>query len=109
MQQALESLLRKRKDRSIAIILGVKERDCDRHLPPQVQKQLRKVILDQFNDFYSLIIDVAASLDNGEVVLNDEYLGKIDAMYDELTALRAGLTDDGMIPIPPGRPLTRSG
>lgn len=88
MQQALEALLKKRKDRSIAIILGVKERDCDRHLPEQASLRLRKVILDQLNEMYSMMIDVADSLDTGEVVLNEEYLGKIDRMVEELAALR---------------------
>lgn len=88
MQPALEALLKKRKDRSIAIILGVKERDCDRHLPEQASLRLRKVILDQLNEFYEMVIDITASLDTGEVVLNEEYLGKIDRMVEELAALR---------------------
>lgn len=88
MQPALENLLKKRKDRSIAIILGVKERDCDRHLPEQASLRLRKVILDQLNELYEIMIDVASSLDTGEVVLNEEYLGKIDQMLEEIAALR---------------------
>jgi hypothetical protein len=89
MQPALEALLKKRKDRSIAIILGVKERECDRHLPEQASLRLRKVILDQLNELYEIVIDITASLDTGDVVLNEEYLGKIDRMVEELAALRA--------------------
>lgn len=88
MQAALEALLKKRKDRSIAIILNVKERECDKHLPEQASLRLRKVILDQLNEMYSMMIDVADSLDTGDVVLNEEYLGKIDRMVEELAALR---------------------
>lgn len=86
MQQALEAVLRKRKDRSLAIILGVKERECDRHLPVPVQHRLRKVILDQFNEFYCLLVDIADSLDSGDVVLNEEWLSKLDAIYDAVVA-----------------------
>lgn len=109
MQAALEQLLRKRRDRSIAIILGFKEREVDRHLPPPVQAKLRKVVLDQFNEFFELIHDVAGSLDNGEVVLNEEYLGKIDEMHDAIAALGANGNGNGSkrAPIPP-RPLTRT-
>jgi hypothetical protein len=81
MQPALAELLRRRKDRSIAIILGVKERECDRHLPREAQLKLRKVILDQFNEFYDLLTDIANSLDDGDVVLNETYLAKIDGIH----------------------------
>lgn len=99
MQPALEQLLRKRKDRAIAIILAVKERDCDKHLPPDVQRALRKVVLDQLNEFYEIVVDVAGSLDNGEFVLNEEYLAKIDEIH-------AAFRDAP--PIPKAQPLTRT-
>lgn len=99
MQPALDALLEKRKNRSIAIILGVKERYCDRHLPEDSSLRLRKVILDQLNEMYELMIDIAGSLDTGEVVLNEEYLGKIDRMLEEISALRSRDI--------PARPLTR--
>lgn len=85
MQTALETMLRKRRDRSIATILGIKERECDPHLPERTKQLLRKVILDQFNDFYTLVMDVTDSLDTGEVVLNEVYLAKIDEIHRSLT------------------------
>jgi len=87
MQQALETMLKKRRDRSIATILGIKERECDPHLPEHAKKVLRKVILDQFNDFYEVVLDVAASLDTGEVTLNEHYLAKIDQIHDAIERL----------------------
>lgn len=81
MQPQLEAMLSRRKDRAIAIILGTKERDCDPHLPPAAQQKLRKVVLDQLNDFYEMCRDVMASLDTGEVTLNEEYLRKIDELH----------------------------
>lgn len=81
MQQVLNDVLSRRRDRAIAIILGVKERDCDRHLPPEISKKLRKVVLDQLNEFYDLTLDLMRSLDTGEVVLNEHYLRKIDELH----------------------------
>lgn len=75
-----ERLLARRRDRAIAIILSVKERECDAYLPEDASKRLRKVILDQFNDFASLLGDIA---DSG-VVLNQDYLDKIDKIYEHL-------------------------
>lgn len=75
-----ERLLARRRDRSIAIILGVKERECDPYLPEEASRKLRKVILDQFNDFAMLVHDLA---DSG-VVLNQEYLDKLDAIFASL-------------------------
>ena len=79
--QAIDELLRKRRDRAIAICLGVKERECDRHLPPEASTRLRKVILDQLNEFYDLCLDVTRSLDTGEVTLNEIYLEKISEIH----------------------------
>lgn len=86
MQPALENILKRRRDRTIAAILGVKEREADPHLPPDAQRQLRRVIIDQVNRFYDVVLDVAASLDNGEAVLNDDYLTKIDEIHETLVA-----------------------
>lgn len=82
MQTALELLLKRRRDRSIAIILNVKEREADVHLPPEVARKLRKVVLDQLNEFHEVCVDVLESVDNGDVVLNERYLRKIDELHD---------------------------
>lgn len=87
MQDALAAVLAKRKDRTLAVILGVKEREIDQHLPPDAQRRLRKVILDGVNDFYEMVVDVMGSLDSGDVVLNQDYLDKIDAVYDRVVRI----------------------
>jgi hypothetical protein len=79
-------LLRKRRDRAIAIVLGLKERECDQFLPPQVSAKLRKVILDQMNDLYDMCLDLLGSSDDGSVILNEVYLRKIDDLYDLLVS-----------------------
>lgn len=58
--------MKKRRDRAIAIVLGVKEREIDKLMPRTQQGErasrlMRKVILDQFNDFYDFCLDVAGS------------------------------------------------
>ena len=93
MQQALKDLLRKRMDRSIATILSSKESTVDCFLVDDdrasvASRQLRKVVLDQFNDYYEVCLDVMDSLDNGEVVLNELYLKKIDRIHESLVASR---------------------
>lgn len=82
MQTGLRDLLDKRAKRSIAIILGVKERECDPHLPPGESAKMRKVVLDQINEFHDLVVDILDSLDTGEVVLNERYLAKIDQLHE---------------------------
>lgn len=85
MQPGLRDLLEKRRNRAIAIILGVKERELDAHLPPAASQKLRKVVLDQLNEFHDIALDVLEALsDNSGVVLNELYLEKIDAIYEEV-------------------------
>lgn len=95
-QQILGDILAKRRDRSIAIILGVKERECDRHLPPEARTKLRKVVLDQLNDFHDLCADLIRSLDaGGDVVVNEVYVEKLDAIHDTLSRLEAASNGSG--------------
>jgi hypothetical protein len=86
-QQLLSEILGKRRDRAIAIILGVKERECDDYLPSESRNKLRKVVLDQVNDFHDFCADIVRSLDSGEVVLNEVYVTKLDAIHEVLERL----------------------
>lgn len=61
-----QDILKKRRDRAIASILNVKEREVDPIMVGapgggQASRLLRKVILDQLNDFYDIALDVASS------------------------------------------------
>lgn len=83
MQQVLVDILAKRRDRAIAIVLGVKERECDKFLPQPAQTKLRKVVLDQMNDLHEIALDLIRSLDsNSEAVINELWLQKIDEIHD---------------------------
>lgn len=89
MQPGLRELLEKRRNRSIAIILGVKEREADPLLKKvaggeAVSNRLRKVVLDQINELHELVLDLMDSLDSGDVHLNEDYLDKIDAIHDHI-------------------------
>lgn len=86
MQDVLSDLLKKRKDRAIAIVLGVKEREVDPLLKGHPQgraasDKLRKVVLDQLNELHELCLDLFGSLDTGEVILNEDYLKKLDQIH----------------------------
>lgn len=70
--------LRRRKDRACAIILSVVDRELDRN----TKERVRKVVLDQINDFYNASLDVMQSMDSGTVVVNEVWLEKIDALYE---------------------------
>lgn len=50
-------LVKKRRDRTIAVILGAKEREIDPFLPADVSSRFRKLILDQINDLVDLCLD----------------------------------------------------
>lgn len=89
MQTVLADVLARRRDRSIAIMLGLKERECDKFMPPEASAKLRKVILDQLNEYHDFVMDVCKSLDNNDdVILNELYLDKIDAIYQQTVVSR---------------------
>lgn len=85
MNVILKDMLSRRRDRSIAIVLAMKERDCDGHLPRDASAKLRKVVLDQFNEFADFAIDVCNSLDTEDVVLNEDWLMKLDEIHQVVT------------------------
>ena len=90
MQKALSELLERRRNKVIAIILSVKERECDQHLPAEASAKLRKVVLDQLNEWHSLVLDVVASIDTGEAVVNEEYLKKLDEIHAVVMGGKSG-------------------
>lgn len=85
----LPEMLAKRRDRAISIVLSLKERECDQFLPKDASSKLRKVVLDQFNDLVDFAIDMCASLDTGDVVVNEEWLR---VMYEIHDAVLGGVT-----------------
>lgn len=89
-QQVLNDILAKRRDRAIAIVLGVKERECDKFLPDVASKKLRKVILDQMNDLTDVALDILKSLDSSSgTTLNEVWLDKLEEIRDAIGELKA--------------------
>jgi hypothetical protein len=85
-----EEIMKKRRDRAIAIILSVKEREVDPVLAragngTAASKALRKVVLDQVNDLCDIAIDILTSSDVATFEFNPDIWGpKIQGKLDEI-------------------------
>lgn len=96
MQEVVSDIVARRKDRAIAVLLGIKEREVDQYLPKDVQARLRKAILDQLNDYTTLVLDVLRSLNSDStVVLNELYMQKLDELHQDVGVIRNHLTTNG--------------
>lgn len=84
-------ILHKRRDRAIAIILKIKEREVDPLLSQnpggaQASQRLRKVVLDQLNDFCDMALDVASSGEADHFEFNAAvWETKINAIHEAVT------------------------
>lgn len=88
MNQTAVALLERRRNRAIAIVLGVKEREMDPYLTQSLRDKLRKVVLDQFNDYHETVLDVLRSVDVGEdISLNQYYFDLIEELHKTLVAV----------------------
>lgn len=87
MQAALEEVLFKKKQRTIAEILGALENSVKPQLDAREWASVRKLVLDKINDLFQLIVDVADTLDDGDVVLNEHYLEKLDAVHQTVQTI----------------------
>jgi hypothetical protein len=76
-----KGLLERRVKRCIATILSAKEKNIDRFITEDTASEFRKVILDEINEFYSLVMDV---LDDN---INQEFLDMLDMLEDIHEAL----------------------
>ena len=94
-------ILKKRRDRSIAIILGLKEREIDPLLRSQpggdrASSLLRKVILDQINDFHDIALDVASSSGAEDYEFNPEvWSRRIEGRLQDLSRAIGDLAAHG--------------
>lgn len=76
-----KAFLGKRRDRAIATLLSFKERECDRHLPPDVSQRLRKEILDQINE----VCDVAFDIISDDIIINEIIQDKLNLIYESVS------------------------
>lgn len=87
MQDSMKDLMERRMKRAARTILTVKEIECDRYLPDEASRRLRTVVLDQLNDYRELCMDLLNTLDNGAVIVNENWLEKLDEIYDYISEL----------------------
>ena len=73
-----KGFLAKRRDRVIATLLSFKEDVVDEYLPESVSFALRKEILNQIND----LCDLAFDLLSADTIVNEEFLQRLDDIYD---------------------------
>jgi hypothetical protein len=87
-----DEILKKRRDRAIAIVLSIKEREVDpilNEIPGghDASRALRKVVLDQINDFCDLALDVAGSGEARTTEFNpDVWMRKINDIHHAVMA-----------------------
>lgn len=82
--------VKKRRDRVLATILSYKEINVDRYLPQAERENLRRIILNNVNDFNDLVLDMLKATAEPHVETNQLYLdamkslGRIEARLEEL-------------------------
>lgn len=102
-----DEILKKRRDRACAIILGVKERELDPILKDapggdKASKAMRKAVLDQVNDFYDLALDIVNSSEAKDFEFNaDVWMRRIEG------TLEKGLSEIAKAAAEGGRPKDR--
>lgn len=92
MQRVLTDLLFKRKQRCIATVLSSKEALVDQHLSQQESDQFRKVILDEINGLFDLVLDVTKGIDD-KVEWNQHYLDMLQEIHVTVTGNGSGNGD----------------
>ncbi len=71
--EVLEDMAVKRRDRCLAAILNVKD-ECDHHLPDDLSRRLRKVVLDQVNDLTDTLVDLLKTVNDDRIVVNEYWI-----------------------------------
>ncbi|RTK93394.1 hypothetical protein EKI60_06020 [Candidatus Saccharibacteria bacterium] len=71
-----QEFLERRVKRCIAAILSAKEKNVDYLIPSEAASTLRKVILDEINEFFLLVVDV---LNNN---VNQDFMDMLEMLED---------------------------
>lgn len=82
MQPGVEEFLSRRLKKTIAEILGSKERDLDPYVPEELSRQFRKTVLDSLNRYHDVVVDAVDMVDTGTIVINEEYLTVLEDLRD---------------------------
>jgi len=85
MDEGLRVLLGRRKNRVLAIMLAEKDDLAENgYLPEYEAEHLRKVILDQVNDFHDFCVDLLGT--TGSMQTNQYALDRLNEIYEIVSA-----------------------
>lgn len=90
VEQAI-SIVKRRSNRAIATILGVKDRDCDPYLSSGSSEKLRKTVMDQVNELADLAVDCIRSIPPEGSIANQYYLEKLEDIHKGIEYVVASL------------------
>jgi hypothetical protein len=94
MQDSVRELLQSRCKRTCRIILDAKDRLCDPHMSELDSEKFREIVLDQVNDFKSLFMTLLESFDDGDVLLNELWIKRLEEMYEVIQSLTMEVRED---------------
>lgn len=87
------NLVANRGNRCTATILGFLEENLYEQydVPPKVQQQIRRIVLDSINSYKDLAIDVVKS---GDSMINDFWLEELQKIHTSVDELRRDLYEE---------------
>jgi len=78
MSAAKSQLIARKRDRAIATLLSFKEDEVDPFIDNDVSDELRKLVLDLFNDVANIAIDLV----DESSVINEIFLDRIEEIVN---------------------------
>ncbi len=78
MSEGKSRMIAKKRDRAIATLLSFKEEEIDDFIDEDISQELRKLILDLFND----VANIAIELIDESSVINEIFLDRIDEIVN---------------------------
>lgn len=81
----IEDMMCKKRDKICAIILSVKDKQCNQYLTDESSVALRKVVLDQVNDFCDYALDLIEASETDDIL--NELIFKIDDIHKKVSGV----------------------
>lgn len=81
-------LVERRRNRVIGNVLGVSDELVRPHVPPEAADALRKVLLDEVNDFAEVVLALLDALDRDSQELNALWLERLERIERIADTLR---------------------
>lgn len=77
----MRQLLKRRRDRSIYAVMSVFEETAAVDRGSDAHEAVRRVVMNQFNVFHDLVVDLMESMTGEEPVFNEVWLDKLDEIH----------------------------